>query len=219
MENQTENKIAIPNGTFGLHPSNPSSYQLPVFEVVEGVGLKQIEGKQVDIQFTRGAKVKSAMAILELTDLGQGPIWKYEDPDGKVEHFPLIHSGLKKINATWLENSDFQLEIYDGEKNAGIKIPRTGVLTMDDQVIGPDNNLLVDAYVAAIDVKQETAPQEGTTIECLLNMLVHDLKVKQQELPSRENSIAITKLEEAQLWLAKRTMTRKQRGVFDTNNK
>ena len=74
------------NGAFVKDINKASSYMLPVFEVIAGKGLKQIEGKQVDIDFVRSTKIKTAMAILELTDIGNGPIWTYEDPDGKVEH-------------------------------------------------------------------------------------------------------------------------------------
>lgn len=38
-------------------------------------------------------------------------------------------------------------------------------------------------------------------------------------LPSRENSIVITKLEEAWLWLKKRELDRKERGVLQTDKK
>jgi len=202
------------NGTFTINKT--ASYSLPTFKVMPETGLIEVE-ETINIDFVRGVKSKKAMAILELVDIGQGPIWKYEDPEGKVEHFPLIHSGLKKINAKWLENDKFQLEIYDGEKNAGIQVLYTGVLTSEDQPIGADENFLVDAYVAAIEVEQEVPAQPGTTIECLLAMLVHDLHSKHLEIPSRETSIAITKLEEAQLWLAKRKVNRRKRGVLATN--
>ena len=41
----------------------------------------------------------------------------------------------------------------------------------------------------------------------------------QSEFRCRENSMAITKLEEALLWLRKRTMGREQRGVEGTHIK
>jgi hypothetical protein len=67
--------------------------------------------------------------------------------------------------------------------------------------------------------KQGGAPGElqtinnGTTNEEVLRVLIDRLKGMGAKFPSRENSIAITKLDEALLWLEKRTADRKARGV------
>ena len=57
---------------------------------------------------------------------------------------------------------------------------------------------------------------DGTTNEEVLAMLIDRLKFLSAKLPSRETSIAITKCEEALLWLNKRTADRKARGVEGT---
>jgi len=57
---------------------------------------------------------------------------------------------------------------------------------------------------------------DGTTNEEVLLMLADRLKVLGERLPSRENSIAVTKVEEALLWLNKRTADRVLRGVEGT---
>lgn len=69
--------------------------------------------------------------------------------------------------------------------------------------------------------------QEGPIGECgvngvcnedLINMVIERLECFQNtEFKCRENAIAITKLEEALLWLRKRTMAREQRGVEGTH--
>lgn len=59
--------------------------------------------------------------------------------------------------------------------------------------------------------------QDGTTNEEVLLMLIDRLRFLGEKLPSRENSIAITKCEEALLWLNKRTAERKARGVEGTS--
>ena len=69
--------------------------------------------------------------------------------------------------------------------------------------------------------------QEGPVLECgsngvanedLINMVVERLECFQKsEFACRENEIAITKLEEALLWLRKRTEARVQRGVEGTH--
>lgn len=44
-------------------------------------------------------------------------------------------------------------------------------------------------------------------------------KYYQEQLPSRETALVITKLEEAWLWLKKRELDRDQRGVLQTDKK
>lgn len=69
--------------------------------------------------------------------------------------------------------------------------------------------------------------QEGPVLECgsngvanedLINMVIERLEhFQNSEYACRENAVAITKLEEALLWLRKRTMAREQRGVEGTH--
>lgn len=58
---------------------------------------------------------------------------------------------------------------------------------------------------------------DGTTNEEVLAMLIDRLHHMQGRLSSRETAIAITKCEEALLWLNKRTADRKARGVEGTH--
>lgn len=60
---------------------------------------------------------------------------------------------------------------------------------------------------------------DGTTNEALIEVLLNRLNYLQSKFPCRENAIAITKLDEALLWLNKRTSDRLKRGVEGTNNK
>ena len=53
----------------------------------------------------------------------------------------------------------------------------------------------------------------GTTNEEVLAVLIDRLQFLNGKFPCRENSIALTKLDEALLWLNKRTADRKARGV------
>ena len=58
----------------------------------------------------------------------------------------------------------------------------------------------------------------GVCNEDLINMVIDRLEhFQQSEFACRENALAITKLEEALLWLRKRTMGREQRGVEGTH--
>jgi hypothetical protein len=57
---------------------------------------------------------------------------------------------------------------------------------------------------------------DGTTNEEVLEMLIHRLHGLGEKLPSRENSLAITKLQECLFWLNERTRGRTARGVEGT---
>jgi hypothetical protein len=54
---------------------------------------------------------------------------------------------------------------------------------------------------------------DGTTNEELLDVLINRMNYLQSKFPCRENALAITKLEEALLWLNKRTQDRVKRNV------
>lgn len=56
----------------------------------------------------------------------------------------------------------------------------------------------------------------GTTNEEVLAMLIDRMRYLQLKASCRENAIVITKLEEALMWLEKRTSDRKKRGVEGT---
>ena len=55
--------------------------------------------------------------------------------------------------------------------------------------------------------------ENGTTLEEMLQVSIERLKDLNKRFSCRENLIAITKMEEALLWLNKRTEDRKERGV------
>jgi hypothetical protein len=54
---------------------------------------------------------------------------------------------------------------------------------------------------------------DGTTNEELIEMLLDRMNYLQSKFPCRENAIAITRLDEALLWLNKRTSDRIKRNV------
>jgi hypothetical protein len=59
---------------------------------------------------------------------------------------------------------------------------------------------------------------DGTTNEEVLAVLIDRLQSLNQKAACRENSIVLTHLETALLWLNKRTANRKARGVEGTPN-
>ena len=60
---------------------------------------------------------------------------------------------------------------------------------------------------------------DGTTNEEVITVLIDRLQSANIKVPSRETALAITKLEEALMWLNKRTADRTARGVEGTRNK
>jgi hypothetical protein len=57
----------------------------------------------------------------------------------------------------------------------------------------------------------------GTTLEEMLRVSIERLQDLNSRFACRENSIAITKMQEALLWLNERTRERKERGVEGTH--
>lgn len=74
-----------------------------------------------------------------------------------------------------------------------------------------------------ISIKFQLGPvkevgENGTQIEKVLNVLIDRLDGFQQgPFKCRENALAITKLEEAKLWLSYRTLKRQEQGVEGLN--
>lgn len=88
---------------------------------------------------------------------------------------------------------------------------------------------VADKYTEGIDngvsdrqtlsIEFATLDEDGTTVEDLLAVAIGKLNMYNKEVPSRETSLAITKLEEALLWLHYRTVDRTQRHVEGTKEK
>jgi hypothetical protein len=62
-------------------------------------------------------------------------------------------------------------------------------------------------------------PKDGTLHEHLLSVMIHDLKYKNNLLPSRETATTITKLEEALFWAEERQRARVAQGIAGTYQK
>lgn len=72
-------------------------------------------------------------------------------------------------------------------------------------------------FIEKVPSKEASAPlvtvNDGTTNEEVLRVLLDRLQYLNGKFPCRENAIVITKLEEALMWLNKRTAERLARGV------
>lgn len=105
-----------------------------------------------------------------------------------------------------------QLRIF----NNGTPGPR-GALSHYD-IIRPD-----DSKVVTVSFQNGTVPEvgiNGVTVEALIAVCIDQLQQFQAgPFSSRENALAITKLEEGLMWLEKRTRDRQARGVEGTYQK
>jgi hypothetical protein len=101
------------------------------------------------------------------------------------------------------EGTQYELPVYRVVDGKGI-----------ERVEGP--GVLLN-FVRGSKLKdEEVQKREGTLHEHLLAAMIHDLQYKNGLVPSREGSIVITKLQEAQQWLLQRQIDRKSRDVEGT---
>lgn len=78
-----------------------------------------------------------------------------------------------------------------------------------------DFDLTVPSQMVQFYEKNEdgSTKTNGTTLEEMLRVSIERLQDLNNRFGCRENSIAITKMQEALMWLNKRTEDRKDRGV------
>lgn len=67
--------------------------------------------------------------------------------------------------------------------------------------------------VVFYEMNDDGTTTSGTTLEEMLAVSIARLKDLNERFSCRENSLAITKMEEAVMWLNKRTEERTERGV------
>lgn len=68
-------------------------------------------------------------------------------------------------------------------------------------------------HIFFYELKEDGTFFEGTTLEEMLKVSIERLQDLNGRFPCRENSLAITKMEEALMWLNERTKNREKRGV------
>lgn len=88
---------------------------------------------------------------------------------------------------------------------------------VDGKGIEETGELLDIKFVRGSKLKDEDVEKRtGTLHEHLLSVMIEDLKFKNGLVPSRETSLVITHLQEAQHWLEERTNAREAAGVLGT---
>ena len=91
----------------------------------------------------------------------------------------------------------------------------------DDYALRENNFIHVDHSKNEITFKIQNKPVKeagvnGCQVDTIIAAAKHILERLNDNFPCRENSVAITKLDEAMLWLMKRTKDREERGVEGT---
>jgi hypothetical protein len=79
-----------------------------------------------------------------------------------------------------------------------------------------DNPDRTGQVIRFIEKNEQGVVNDGTTNEEVLIMLIDRMRGLHQKVPSRQSALAITKLEEALMWLFNRTEERRARGVEGT---
>lgn len=67
--------------------------------------------------------------------------------------------------------------------------------------------------ISFYEMNEDGTKENGTTLEEMLRVSIERLTMLNEKFRCRENSVAITKMEEALMWLNKRTEDRVKRGV------
>lgn len=80
-----------------------------------------------------------------------------------------------------------------------------------------DINMTDDERIKYQNETDLVTMNDGTTNEELIEVLIDRLNFLQSKFPCRENAIAITNLEQALMWLEKRTKDRLKRNVEGKN--
>jgi hypothetical protein len=107
------------------------------------------------------------------------------------------------------------MRIHESDGGA-VYVNAISKLSDGTDVEGHNYDLNASATWQTLRFQRGTVPEaghNGTTNEAVLSVLIHRLKFLNGKFPCRENALAITKLEEAKLWLDERTRNRVARGV------
>ena len=93
-----------------------------------------------------------------------------------------------------------------------------------EKLIDFNDYIKVDAENAVVSFKLQDGPikevgENGCQIDDIIKLSRLIIESFNKDYPCRENSLAITKLQEAELWLLQRKLDRENRGVEGLNKK
>lgn len=116
------------------------------------------------------------------------------------------------------------------ESSIGTQVLQERILNSDGSVNWIETDkareeapIFIDHKVDMVSFKMMTRPAsdggKGCQFTDLIEVALHQLKYFNNKFPCKENSVTITKLEEALMWQERRTKDRKSRGVEGLNIK
>lgn len=115
-----------------------------------------------------------------------------------------------------------QLEIKESfevlEHGHAYTVPMYIVVDRQGLVPANWNSTPIQFVRGSKDPEDADQRKPGTLHEHLMAMMIYDLQLKQQEVPSRETALAITNLQQALFWLRQRQLDRQLRQVLGTKN-
>ena len=104
----------------------------------------------------------------------------------------------------------------------GVRVNAITTLSDGTDVEGHQYQVLAGSKIQDVDFQMGPVKENGVngvTNEALLAIIIHRTKYLNEKFPCRENSIAITKMQEALHWFDHRTKDRIDRGVEGVNIK
>lgn len=122
---------------------------------------------------------------------------------------------MKKLKHDLLTNK-YTAVYHEKPEEMKYNAPHNFVVAATDYEPGPPQPKLAEIHFQEGPIKE--CGVNGVCNEDLIAMVITRLEhFQDSEYRCRENALAITKLEEALLWLRKRTMGRENRGVEGTH--
>lgn len=104
------------------------------------------------------------------------------------------------------EGTSYEIPVYRVEENVGL--------------VKTENFSAAIDFVRGSKLGDENVESKtGILHEHLISVMIHDLKFKNNLVPSRETSLMITKLEEALMWARQRQIDRVKRSTQGTYKK
>lgn len=121
-----------------------------------------------------------------------------------------------------VQNVVFGNEIHKDNNGVTASHNETVKTPEGEQLLEPGHFYDVLAGDQLIPIQFQLGPVKevgvnGVTSEALLAIVLHRLRVLNAKFPCRENSLAITNLEQGLMWLEQRTRNRQMRGVEGLN--
>lgn len=121
-----------------------------------------------------------------------------------------------------VQNVVFGSEIHKDDNDITVSHNETVKTPEGEQLLEPGHFYDILAGEQLIPVQFQLGPVKefgvnGITNEALLAIVLHRLRLLNEKFPCRENSLAITNIEQGQMWLEQRTRNRQKRGVEGYN--